>query len=139
MRHNSAITKKKYTDFVNECFKQKTFNLKEMFKKHKIDGSFITTLTGLKLAINAGLGVYNWIGDRPTPNEIDTIIQMHRDRAKAYRQKREERDTSSRQLSRKMDEEESNRPTPSDYDEQHAIKMLKSLGYEIFKVERIQL
>jgi len=131
MRHNKVITEKKYAAFIEECFHKRTFDLKQMLHKHNVDGSLITTLSKLEMVILVSKGVYNWIGNTLTQSDIDGIIQLHRDRAKMYKEKRD----------RRKELEQGNNPEskPSITEEQ-AVEFLKSIGgYEIYKVERKQL
>lgn len=141
MRQNRAITEKKYAAFIEECFHKKTFDLKQMLQKHSVDGSLITTLSKLGLVVVVNKGVYNWIGNiacAPTQEEVNEIIQLHRDRAKAYKEKRDQRKTEE------VVHYRVGQPSPPsltiEEQEKQAVDFLKSLGsYEIYRVERRQL
>jgi hypothetical protein len=135
MRQRASVTEKKYAAFINDCYEQKTFDLRQLLQKHRVDGSLISTLSSMDLVVSVRSGVYNWVGDFPlTPNSIELIIYRHRERAKAYRLKREEK-----VILRRVGPVAPGHQEPT-ITEQQAVDFLKSIGgYEIYKVERKQV
>jgi hypothetical protein len=122
-------TNRKYAELFRDCAKEKTFSIKKMLAKHKVDASIVTTMRQEECIVSVSADVCNWI--ESTPNEVMTsrIIESHRQRAKLYRIHRELR----------QKDEPNKTPEPTITEEQ-AVAFLKSLGgYEIYKVERKQL
>lgn len=129
MKQNQAITEKKYSAFITDCFQSKTFDAISLSRKHEVDSSLITTLSNLGSVVLMKKGVYNWIGPYPTQEVIQAIIEAHRERMRQYRNNR----------AQKKEQQEASDPVPSITEEQ-AVNLLKSLGgYEIYKIERKQL
>jgi hypothetical protein len=145
MRQNKAITEKKYSAFVLECYNAKTFDAISLSKKHKVDRSLITTLSNLELVVNVQKGVYNWIGLYPTNGDITGIIDLHRNRMMEYRKSREKKQGLIKLRAASSNEGISNHGEKSlecelIMTEKKAVDFLKSIGgYEIYKVERKQL
>lgn len=129
MKQNQAITEKKYSAFITDCFQSKTFDAISLSRKHEVDSSLITTLSNLRSVVLMKKGVYNWIGAYPTQEVIQAIIEAHRERMRQYKKNRDQ----------KKEQQEAAAPVPS-ITEEEAVSFLKSLGsYEIYKVERKKL
>ncbi len=138
-------TAKKYADFIKDCYKERTFSIKGMLAKHKIDAAIITTMRQEDCIVSVSADVSNWIESKPNEVMIRRIIEAHRDRINKYRLARQHK------AKQKQIEEVATRPAPTDtykfkyvehvpMTEDGAVAFLKSLGgYEIFKVERKQL
>ena len=134
MRHNSLLTYKKYSAFINDCRQQKTFSFKQMKEKHKVDASLVTTMTQLKLIVSSGYGNFNWIGVGQV--DFENIIETHRARLREYKKQREGK--GNKVTLRRVEVVDRER-TPV-ITEQQAVDFLKSIGgYEIYKVNRHQL
>ena len=126
MKQTSKETERKYRAFIEECFHKKTFDSNELIRKHRVDAALITTLKHLGIIVTVRRGVHNWTGpitiEEPS---INTIIECHRDKMKAYKERRKGNASEN--------------PMPVITEEQ-AVSFLKSLGcYEIYKVERKQV
>jgi len=140
-------TDKKYNDFIRECADKKTFSIKAMLAKHKVDAAIITTMRQEECIASVTADLCNWIEGIPNEVMIRRIIEAHRQRIVRYRLNRESK------AKEKQIQEVANRPAPKPTDtyrfkyvepetmtEESAVAFLKSLGgYEIFKVERKQL
>jgi hypothetical protein len=138
-------TAKKYADFIKDCYNSKTFSIKGMLAKHKIDAAIVTTMRQELCIVSVSADVCNWIESKPNEVMISRIIEAHRDRITKYRLARESKAKA------KTIKEIATRPAPTDtykfryvetepMTEEGAVAFLKSLGgYEIFKVERKQL
>jgi hypothetical protein len=128
-------TDKKYADFIKDCEKKRTFSIKEMLAKHKVDAAIVTTMRQEEIIVSVTADVCNWIESVPNAVMISRIIEAHR----------------QRKAKEKQIKEVANRPAPTDtyrfkyveptpMTEEGAVAFLKSLGgYEIYKVERKQL
>ena len=138
-------TAKKYADFIKDCYKERTFSIKGMLAKHKIDAAIVTTMRQEHCIVSVSADVCNWIESKPNEVMISRIIEAHRQRITKYRLAREHK------AKQKDIEEIATRPAPTDtyrfkyvepepMTEHGAVAFLKSIGgYEIFKVERKQL
>jgi len=138
-------TDKKYADFIKDCYKEKTFSIKGMLAKHKIDAAIITTMRQEQFIVSVSADVCNWIEPKPNEVSIRHLIEAHRQRITKYRLARESKAKA------KTVKEIATRPAPTDtykfkyvehepMTEESAVAFLKSLGgYEIFKIERKQL
>lgn len=138
-------TEKKYADFIKDCEKKRTFSIKEMLAKHKVDAAIVTTMRQEEIIVSVTADVCNWIESVPNAVMISRIIEAHRQRIVRYRLNRESK------AKEKQIKEVANRPAPTDtyrfkyveptpITEESAVAFLKSLGgYEIYKVERKQL
>jgi len=136
-------TDKKYADFIKDCEKKRTFSIKEMLAKHKVDAAIITTMRQEEIIVSVTADLCNWIESTPNEVMIRRIIEAHRQRITTYRL------TRQRKIKEKQIKEVANRPAPQfEYytpppepiTEQSAVEFLKSIGgYEIYKVERKQL
>jgi len=138
-------TAKKYADFIKDCYKEKTFSIKGMLAKHKIDASILCTMRQEDCIVSVSADVSNWIESAPNDVMISRIIEAHRQRITKYRLAREHK------AKQKQIEQVATRPAPTDtyrfkyvepepMTEESAVAFLKSLGgYEIYKVERKQL
>jgi hypothetical protein len=138
-------TDKKYADFIKDCEKKRTFSIKEMLAKHKVDAAIITTMRQEEIIVSVTSDLCNWIESAPNEVMIRRIIDAHRQRVTKYRLARE-----SKAKARTI-KEIATRPAPADtyrfnyierelMTEESAVAFLKSLGgYEIYKVERKQL
>ena len=128
-------THKKYADFINDCYSERTFSIKGMLAKHHIDAAIVTTLRQEHCIVSVTADTSNWIEGKPNDVMISRIVEAHRDRIAKYRLARKSK-------LKAKDEYVSERlfqfnPPMS---EESAVAFLKSLGgYEIFKVERKQL
>jgi hypothetical protein len=136
-------TDKKYNDFIRECADKKTFSIKAMLAKHKIDAAIITTMRQEECIASVTADLSNWIEGIPNEVMIRRIIEAHRERITLYRLNRQSK------LKEKQIQEVATRPapkfeyfvpTPDPITEESAVEFLKSIGgYEIYKVERKQL
>lgn len=127
MRQPSKITEQKYQAFIEECFHKKTFEGAQMRKKHGIDNALISTMRREGFIVSVRSGVFNFVKQFLTQDDIDDIIKRHREMAKKYSEKRKAREGAAPA------------PVPTITEDQ-AVDFLKSLGcYEIYKVERKQL
>jgi predicted TIM-barrel fold metal-dependent hydrolase len=138
-------TDKKYADFIKDCEKKRTFSIKEMLAKHKVDAAIITTMRQEEIIVSVTADVCNWIESAPNAVMISRIIESHRERVTKYRLAREHK------VKQKQIQEVATRPAPTDryrftyvepepMNEEGAVAFLKSIGgYEIYKVERKQL
>ena len=138
-------TDKKYADFIKDCEKKRTFSIKEMLAKHKVDAAIVTTMRQEEIIVSVTADVCNWIESVPNAVMISRIIEAHRQRITTYRLNR------LKKIKEKQIKEVANRPAPTDtyrfkyveptpITEESAVAFLKSLGgYEIYKVERKQL
>ena len=138
-------THKKYADFINDCYSERTFSIKSMVSKHKVDAAIITTLRQEECIVSVTADTSNWIETKPNEVMINRIIESHRQRLAQYRLARQIK------LKEKNIQELVSRPAPEyvserlfqfnpHMTEESAVAFLKSLGgYEIFKVERKQL
>jgi hypothetical protein len=132
MRQSSSVTEQKYAAFIDDCHSQTTFDGQDMLRKHKVDGSLISTLASMGLVATVERGVYKWVGEFDlTPWNTAVIIDTHREKAKSYRAKREGRKEQTNLFTKQQ------KPSIT---EQQAVDFLKSIGgYEIYKVERKQV
>jgi hypothetical protein len=127
-----ANTFKKYDAFIRECQAAKTFSFHDMRKKYKVDGSLLSALKDAEAVVPVGNGVYNWIHNFPIYDEwVDIVIQKHQAKIEEYKKNREARKLGQQQAGASDQLPE--------ITEQQAIALLKSMGYEIYKVERKQL
>lgn len=127
-------TNKKYSEFIKDCAKEKTFSIKKMLSKHKVDASIITTMRQENLIVSVSADTSNWTGSIPNAGLVSRVIDMHRQRAITYRLARE---SKKKVVKESTPEKEEGIPLIT---EQQAVQFLKNLGcYEIFKVERKQL
>jgi hypothetical protein len=126
-------TNRKYAEFIRDCAKEKTFSIKKMLAKHKVDASIITTMRQEECIVSVSADVCNWIESIPNEVMISRIIETHRQRAVVYRLARESKE-------KVVKESMPCAPSTPLITEQQAVQFLKNLGcYEIFKVERKQL
>lgn len=139
-------TDKKYADFIKDCEKKRTFSIKEMLAKHKVDAAIVTTMRQEEIIVSVTADVCNWIESVPNEVMISRIIEAHRQRITTYRLNRQKK------VKEKQIQEVATRPAPKPMTykfhytepepmtEESAVAFLKSLGgYEIYKVERKQL
>ena len=135
-------TDKKYADFIKDCEKKRTFSIKEMLAKHKVDAAIVTTMRHEECIASVTTDLCNWIEGVPNDVMISRIIDAHRQRITTYRL------TRLKKIKEKQIKEVANRPssnhewyTPTAVlTEEHAVEFLKAIGgYEIYKVERKQL
>jgi hypothetical protein len=127
-----ANTFKKYSAFIRECQAAKTFSFHDMRNKYKINASLLSALRDVEAVVPVGNGVYNWIHTDPIDEEwIDVVIGFHQSKSKEYQKNRE---------ARKLEQQQAGASDQlPEITEQQAIALLKSMGYEIYKVERKQL
>jgi hypothetical protein len=126
-----ANTFKKYSAFIRECQAAKTFSFYDMRNKYKIDGSLLSALRDVEAVVPVSNGVYNWIHTDPIDDEwVDIVIQKHQTKIEEYKKNRE---------ARKLGQQAGTSDQLPEITEQQAIALLKSMGYEIYKVERKQL
>jgi hypothetical protein len=141
-----AKTDKKYADFIKDCAKDRTFSIKAMLEKHKVDAAIITTMRQEDCITSVTADLSNWIASNPNEVMIRHIIDAHRQRITMYRLNR------LKKVKEKQIQEVASRPAPQPITyrfnytepepmtEESAVAFLKSLGgYEIYKVERKQL
>ena len=141
-----AKTDKKYADFIKDCANVRTFSIKAMLEKHKVDAAIITTMRQEDCIASVTADLSNWIASNPNEVMIRHIIDAHRQRITMYRLNR------LKKVKEKQVKEVASRPAPehsaykfyyTELDpmtEESAVAFLKSLGgYEIYKVERKQL
>jgi hypothetical protein len=127
-------TNKKYAEFIKDCAKEKTFSIKKMLAKHKVDASIITTMRQESIIVSVSADISNWTGSIPNEGLTSRIIEMHRQRAVTYRLARE---SKKKLVEESVPEKGLDIPLIT---EEQAVLFLKSLGcYEIYKVERKQL
>jgi hypothetical protein len=136
-------TDKKYAEFIKDCAKDRTFSIKAMLAKHKIDAAIITTMRQEEIIVSVTADLSNWIESVPNDVMISRIIEAHRQRITSYRL------TRQRKIKDKQIKEVANRPAPNHewftpptepMTEESAVEFLKNIGgYEIYKVERKQL
>mgnify|MGYP000568719513 CR=1 FL=1 len=127
-----AHTFKKYSAFIRECQAAKTFSFYDMRNKYKINASLLSALRDAGAVVAVGNGVYNWIHTDPIDDQwIDIVIGFHQSKSEGYQKNRE-----ARKLEQKKTDTSNQLP---EITEQQAIALLKSMGYEIYKVERKQL
>jgi hypothetical protein len=138
-----AKTDKKYADFIKDCANARTFSIKAMLEKHKVDAAIITTMRQEDCIASVTADLSNWIASNPNEVMIRHIIDAHRQRITMYRLNR------LKKVKEKEIQEVATRPAPKfEYfipptepmTEESAVEFLKSIGgYEIYKVERKQL
>lgn len=141
-----AKTDKKYADFIKDCANAKTFSIKAMLEKHKVDAAIITTMRQEECIASVTADLSNWIEGIPNEVMVRRIIESHRQRITTYRLNR------LKKVKEKQIQEVASRPAPEPakyrfkyvepepMTEESAVAFLKSLGgYEIYKVERKQL
>jgi hypothetical protein len=127
-------TNRKYAEFIKDCAKEKTFSIKKMLSKHKVDASIITTMRQENLIVSVSADTSNWTGSIPNEGLVSQVIDMHRQRAVTYRLARE---SKKKLVEESVPEKGLDIPLIT---EEQAVLFLKSLGcYEIYKVERKQL
>jgi hypothetical protein len=139
-------TNKKYADFIKDCAKDRTFSIKAMLAKHKVDAAIVTTMRQEQCIVSVTSDLCNWIESTPNEVMLSRIIEAHRQRITTYRLTRQSK------IKEKRIKEVANRPAPDPITyrfnyvepepmtEESAVAFLKSLGgYEIYKVERKQL
>jgi hypothetical protein len=132
-------THKKYADFINDCYSERTFSIKSMVSKHKVDAAIISTLRQEECIVSVTADTSNWIEAKPNEVMINRIIESHRQRITKYRLARQSK-LKAKENQIPAPNLEWYTPPPEPITEQSAIAFLKSLGgYEIFKVERKQL
>lgn len=141
-----AKTDKKYADFIKDCANAKTFSIKAMLEKHKIDAAIITTMRQEDCIASVTADLSNWIEGIPNEVMMRRIIESHRQRITTYRLNR------LKKVKEKQIQEVASKPAPEPITyrfsytepepmtEESAVAFLKSIGgYEIYKVERKQL
>ena len=134
-------TDKKYAEFIKDCEKKRTFSIKEVLAKHKVDAAIVTTMRQEEIIVSVTADLCNWIESAPNEVMIRRIIDAHRQRITTYRL------TRLKKIKARTIKEIATRPAPMfEYTptavltEEHAVEFLKAIGgYEIFKVERKQL
>ena len=128
-------THKKYADFINDCYSERTFSIKSMVSKHKIDAAIVSTLRQEECIVSVTADTSNWIEGKPNEVMISRIVDAHRDRITKYRLARKSKlKAKDEYVSERLFQ--FNAPMT----EESAVAFLKSLGgYEIFKIERKQL
>ena len=136
-------TNKKYADFIKDCAKDRTFSIKAMLAKHKVDAAIVTTMRQEECIVSVTSDLCNWIESTPNEVMLSRIIEAHRQRITTYRLTRQSK------IKEKRIKEVASRPAPQfEYytpptepiTEESAVEFLKSIGgYEIYKVERKQL
>lgn len=139
-------TDKKYNDFIRECADKKTFSIKAMLAKHKVDAAIITTMRQEDCIASVTADLCNWIEGIPNEVMLRRIVEAHRQRIVRYRLNRESK------AKEKQIQEVASKPAPKPITyrfnytepepmtEESAVEFLKSIGgYEIYKVERKQL
>jgi len=131
-------TTRKYADFLKDCHAQRTFSVRMMMEKHRVDASLISTMRDQGFITSVSSDVMNVIPSVLTADMISKIITAHRERIRMYNEKaKEKRKAEKSMLQHTIEPTEL--PITLHMTEAQMIDHLKSRGYEIFRVERRQL
>jgi nicotinamide mononucleotide adenylyltransferase len=128
-------TNRKYAEFIKDCAREKTFSIKAMLSKHRLNAAILTSMRQEECIVSVSADVSNWIETHPNDVMIARIIESHRKRVEKYQLVRKNKLKAQAQLS----ETYAIQSVPAITEEQ-AVEFLKNIGgYEIYKVERKQL